>query len=105
MDNKHTPGPWQTAGKGYTDATIYDSEGEIWLATACHDHAGAYSGKPCPGFPTNDQCEANAHLIAAAPDLLLALENVLAICENQPDKLPPMVLSRAKDAIAKAVGS
>ena len=61
MEAKHTPGPWE-AGHYNGTPTIFDSRGNgtIPLATV-HD---VTTGDP----------EANARLIAAAPDLLAACE-------------------------------
>ena len=52
--------------------------------------------------------EANAHLIAAAPDLLAALERLCAQIEAQPNAdvllVPFAAIQRAQAAIAKAKG-
>jgi hypothetical protein len=49
-----------------------------------------------------EEYEANAHLIAAAPDLLEALEEMYAMCNISPEDAPHRVKARA--AIAKAKG-
>lgn len=58
-ESKHTPGPWEVSKDATPDyapqCTVYDESGER-VATAF-------------------QCEANAALIAAAPDLVLAANN------------------------------
>lgn len=59
MTTKHTPGPWTVSdnhGKRYIEP-VGDNEP---VAMICRGHADSYS--------------ANAHLIAAAPELLEALE-------------------------------
>lgn len=61
MDNKtkHTPGPWEAAKKGYPTTRIEASTGQI----ICDVNSIHFSGTG----------EANAKLIAAAPELLEAL--------------------------------
>jgi hypothetical protein len=75
---KHTPGPW-------TLETVRTSCG------ICHKvgpfpgkrkedkprHACLYADYPSKGNPPDDELEANARLIAAAPELLAALKAVL----------------------------
>lgn len=63
-ETKHTPGPWHTGGKG--DSIIYaDCLGyTVANATTYHKHIDG------------DTMKANAHLIAAAPDLLEALKGL-----------------------------
>ena len=97
---KHTPGPWMMikypGDKCYTIRTreAYRAEsgegpiGHIPIAEICTD------GQPD---------EANARLIAAAPELLAALENMSAV----PDCYGPeatAALRHARAAIAKATG-
>lgn len=90
MKSKHTPGPWHT-GHGPQASIVYDRSG--WgVANASvyhfkHEHGSAL---------------ANAALIAAAPDLLEALEEIvlhqeiLGQCST--------ITDRAYEAIAKAKG-
>jgi len=78
MKTKHTPGPWEISrwkdarlANGF-ETVISDSRGH-GLVTFCQ------KGK-------NKKVEANARLIAAAPDLLAALENALAESVGQPSR-------------------
>lgn len=72
---KHTPGPWG----------IFNHNGTI-----CIDNRGGDGMRPCivdwTGFDTNDMTrrenEANARLIASAPELLEALRKALNYLEN-----------------------
>jgi hypothetical protein len=89
---QHTPGPWYYDGISGTDAhIIHVCEGEI--AEAFRDAVGA------------GPAEANARLIAAAPDLLAALEEM---CEGWPPQNPDSpyfaTYNQARAAIAKARG-
>lgn len=94
--SKHTPGPWE-AGNG--EVTTQQIEGRSFRRIAAvQDY-----GMGC--LPEVD--EANAHLIAAAPDLLESLRRLLDCCELNLDEMEPETLLRiyeARAAIAKAEG-
>lgn len=104
----HTPAPWHltytTAAQARKEARARgentDGGGACGTITAA-DPANRY-GQTVVFLPHNrdiakdTECEANARLIAAAPDLLAALENLLAHPEWPGAKLT------ARDAIAKA---
>lgn len=80
---KHTKGPWKVF-KG-ADRYIIDLNGEsYWIQRE--------------GFSGNDEQRANANLIAAAPDLLEALEILVA---HAPNKASEQVFRKL---IAKAKG-
>jgi len=100
---KHTPGPWMhNATKGRNDAVaIWAADDSIAVCTTDFPKHFAES------VPPPDICDANARLIAAAPDLLEALR---AICDNCAS-LDPEHLHKfdryylaARAAIAKAEG-
>lgn len=66
MMTKHTPGPWK----------VHDR----WYVGQDKDGSGTHAEvKCCVGVPSDreDEHEANARLIAAAPDLLAMLEEEL----------------------------
>lgn len=78
--SKHTPGPWKT--QLVDDTTVVDGNGLVIAHIG-----GLYLGDACP-------MEANARLIAAAPDLLEALKAVeAALRKDARDK------SIAKDTV------
>ena len=94
-DTKHTPGPWVwehwqmglTAQNGTSVLAYYDYEGM------------SLHGK------TEDEHEANAHLIAAAPDLLEALEAIVATWDGPKyNHFMADNIDLARAAIAKAKG-
>jgi len=92
---QHTPGPWAPhLGRGANPRFHIQTEGGYQIASTPElvRHSQA--------FDENAQKEANARLIAAAPDLLAALEYILS-CEGLAN-----VHSRnmAEEAIAKAKG-
>lgn len=65
MNSQHTPGPWNATKDSLTNRVT------IWGPNNV--------GKGCRTMHAN--VEANANLIAAAPDLLSALEDLLALTE------------------------
>lgn len=94
MNTKHTPGPWSYDSEGY----VYGGEqGLIITDPSCSN----------PDISA-DQNEANARLIAAAPELLTALENVIQFhygnkgLRGECDHIGWVRVARA--AIAKATG-
>jgi len=94
MAAKHTPGPWSALRHEPGDTIIIaDMDG------GCDDLAEVfYSGRATVQQP-HDEALANARLIAAAPDLLAALQEALPAIANRERH------NRAKDAIAKATGA
>ena len=90
---KHTPGPW--AALMQDPPTIADRRG-CRVATSC----------ALPGQSAEEQ-EANAHLIAAAPDLLEALRLLLEASDglNGESEWLDERLNAARAAIAKAEGA
>jgi hypothetical protein len=97
--NKHTPGPWQWDG----NVCEYDPENEApWLVSDAYAVGGetSLSGVVLKGT-INCQTEANARLIAAAPELLAALELFIADVQPWTDSERKSI---ARAAIAKATG-
>ena len=91
--SKHTPGPWRVVDS-WNDHMVESQNGEeiIWQ-DGPHD------------TPTIN--EANARLIAAAPDLLEALESMLQsflITQSLDDYPIDAPCNKARAAIAKAKG-
>lgn len=100
---KHTTGPW-TIEVRETDS-LEDGEATILANDAIIASIAGALGYT----PSESRCyesEANAHLIAAAPDLLAALHAIVAKFESDPDDLETMDagIKIARAAIAKAEG-
>lgn len=93
MSTKHTPGPWQLDHRGYTFIVAAPKHGYI-TRDVCRMDASTMSAF---------HREANARLIAAAPDLLTALEEVLPHVEFSHRQFKAEV-DAARAAIAKATG-
>lgn len=78
MNHKHTAGPWQDTGE--YDKKPFSDKG--WLYTTI---IADNSEKPALAIvygETKQECQANAAVIAAAPELLEALQTVLSRVEH-----------------------
>lgn len=103
---QHTPGPWEVQEKcayGYDIRSDYDN-GWKWIAVAEGEHNG-----PENDWPDDIQSEANARLIAAAPEMLEELINFCAYnCTDCSGKTAGCSktcgLKNAKAIIEKATG-
>lgn len=87
---KHTPGPWHFSS----------------ARTSCDFHVHQKSGVMIAvcGRSTAVENEANARLIAAAPELLAALKGFLDHVGGAADRDLQSLLYQAEDAISKAEG-
>lgn len=111
---KHTPGPWHWWHDGNELCPVNPDHRRSAVSQILHAEGG-YGFLGRSNSDTLAELEANRRLIAAAPDLLVALANArqamqeaeLAWCNGDPS--PPAellnALSDAQDAIAKATGS
>ena len=92
MNTKHTPGPWNWHGPYMT--------GAFKVTALAEDDAIL-----CQVYITGENAVHDAPLIAAAPDLLAALEAVLTIggIDQSPGTNGRVVLYQARAAIAKAL--
>lgn len=91
--SKHTPGPWEYF-KNKTHAVISTEK--------LYDYGRPTIAKIWPG--SCKESEANARLIAAAPEMLEALKNIQS---NAKGTMPPFLLEAimvAEYVIAKAEG-
>jgi len=71
--DKHTPGPWFLSG--------CDGCGDLWIETDKTPIASARSQGPTEELRA--ETKANARLVAAAPDLLAALEHCVEAYEDE----------------------
>lgn len=95
MATKHTPGPWETPSLEDSRSIRSTDTGE-YVATAHskHDFSGL-SGT----YPDADAAEANARLIAAAPELLKALIDAEGIAVQRAKELADQGSRFAADSI------
>ena len=90
--SNHTPGPWEIKrhfdpGFKFISAQKHTALAQVVWRMEDEDRS--------------PDCEANAHLIAAAPDLLEALEKVFTVMN---DDMPVRLRKVCYEAIAKAKG-
>lgn len=99
MMTKHTPGPWtEDLSSVHGPCAFKVRAGDSLVAYACAASVStAWPDNEHQHRPENAPSVANARLIAAAPDLLAALEEVVG-------SLGGMDWEIATDAIAKAKG-
>lgn len=99
MATKHTPGPWQTAMR----------QGDDWDSVVClpdrvHEICQCFHRGRSLAY--KEECEANANLIAAAPEMYDALKQAKEFVEDLqlPDAEWGRVLDLLVATIAKAEG-
>ncbi|CAB3858572.1 hypothetical protein LMG26854_03347 [Achromobacter aegrifaciens] len=93
MTTKHTPGPWHRDTASGFGCDVRANNGRKVAATW-----GVNNGDPHrPEYRA--ECDANAHLISAAPELLAAIEGVLRVADRA-----TVEFDAARAAIAKAKG-
>lgn len=99
MSAKHTPGPWEL-----------DDLGNV-CSQAVHNIALVFSSSTREGWSGSDydtqaHCEANARLIASAPELLAFVQEFLADYQSLEGMASMKYYAgKAHSAIAKATGS
>ena len=90
----HTPGPWRAYKRG--DGTTLE------ITRALLGEPGRRADGVC-NIPTDyPNCEANAALLAAAPDLLAVLCEIMEAVDTEFAEISPAIGIRASAAIAKA---
>jgi hypothetical protein len=101
--SRHTPGPWEAQGEARLVGT--NEEHHLWCGNIW-PLGPSYRGEICTvqsadhiSGISRQEAEANARLIAAAPDLLAALKGILVITDRD-----HVVWDAARAAIAKAEG-
>lgn len=105
MSAKHTPGPWFADSRGY----IYGES-----IGGCRNENGIHMIAEIRGYghlqyrsDCNEIMAANGNLIAAAPELLKALEGLCGLAEIRPGHLHEykVAVEDARAAIAKATSA
>ncbi len=113
MSAAHTPGPWfvAPADKWVMPDGAFAQWGRYDISAGSADSAAVnyYRVASASNVSNSDANEANARLMASAPDLLAALQEVLPMLESllfiQGDPEPGSIGHAARAAIAKATGS
>ena len=106
METKHTPGPWHVGHLGSESScqcrSVVD-EGYAGGICTVHVDNGKLVGEGGNDAPSRDEAVANMHLIAAAPDLLEALRQMLVNSESDGKEYRDCH-KKALSAISKAEG-
>jgi hypothetical protein len=76
-EGRHTPGPWQVPSFAPWQVNSKDALPGTFVIASCHEDR--HTGR------TREERNANARLIAAAPDLLEAAKNALATYQAHTD--------------------
>lgn len=101
-EQKHTPGPWRQGARGPNGCPVVGTEHGLMVAMLAHSH-----------HDHPEEAEANAHLIAAAPDLLAVLKEAADFWDSAADTddrtawiriLIDYHLPKMRAAIARAEG-
>jgi hypothetical protein len=110
-NTKHTPGEWKTRTEGFDekpywgDVEVYTEDYGKVCALADNWSIWNSDGNEDAAIECRKEAEANAKLIAAAPELLEALKECRKWYENNTDRLypdTPICFSNALSAIQKA---
>lgn len=103
MKAQHTPGPWEW----FWMEEVTDGRHEAVCGVYHEKIKGhAYSIARCPKYQKQEQWEADARLISAAPDMLAALHAADIFVSHLPDDIAKDLLVVAmRDAIKKAIGT
>ena len=113
MSATHTPGPWHTAGCAVYAQNIKRCFGgpvreyvQPVAISEAEDSEESFDDSAWPKVRTPGfaEAEANARLIAAAPELLAALENIVGLWvdSEQNNGLAQIMARDAQTAIARA---
>lgn len=104
MNTKHTPGPWRFSFKTTktNNIGIYDQHGSLLATVDVHQIANKQ---------TMQRRSSDARLIAAAPELLEALQaiepfldSIICYASTMNEHEPNRIAHNARAAIAKATG-
>jgi hypothetical protein len=99
-ESQFTPGPWKVFGRPYDRYfavidSMPDRDGAVVANCICHVAL------------TNEDAKANANLIAAAPELLAALQELITLKDTKPHDYEQRKIQAwraAREAIENAIG-
>lgn len=105
---KHTPGPWEAIKwTSHAPTTVVSAEWAAAILKGKHFTGGAVIAD-CQGARSgylDDEAEANARLIAAAPELLEALTKIRQVADGFKVDVPwGKIIEMADAALRKARG-
>ena len=98
--SKHTPGPWKV-WDGFYPGIEGPNDRSVIIFGDKNENSGVHGGEPEESY--SEEREANAHLIAAAPDLLEVCQTFPGFnnLSHNPDAIANWVV-KLNEAIAKA---
>lgn len=99
----YTKGPWTVVNRRQQEWDIDSGSEKILGYQEWEGLATVYGSDDNPTMGSIVG-QANAHLIAAAPDMYEALENLLAVCRYKLDRNRTPAMGAAVRALAKARG-
>jgi hypothetical protein len=101
METEHTPGPWTAAW----------NDDRKWCGVDCGDKGDPHRAEVCSVCLENleidddarawERAKADARLIAAAPDLLVVLQEMLDYARNTRAAIPEHVLAQARAVLSR----
>lgn len=101
---KNSTTPWQKFEHSWDSTSIADSDGNIICSLSIYDEATEDNQQEL-----EEQMDADANLIAAAPELLEALRNFVSVCDTAPPieliKYIAQACEQARATIAKVTGT
>lgn len=100
--SKHTPGPWVVDDQSEQDIRRYILAG---AAPANCAHVVASIRVPTANGPSLTEAEANARLIAAAPELLALVERLALLTDEGDDQIKGAAYIDNKHQVIRAKGS
>lgn len=103
-EQKHTPGPWRVDGLYLNQLGVWAGTGAIVAKVEAGSHENADGTDTAM---TNEEYDANAALIAAAPDMYEALDVVWEALQDYrhgSEGWDEGLAERVHDALAKAEG-
>src|SRR3990167_9369498 len=80
--SKHTVGPWEIRHSPHDNSAFIVAPKSIAGEALGRPYPREIMNEDEPEYQENGEREADAHLIAAAPDLLMALEEAVALCRK-----------------------
>lgn len=105
MGATHTPGPWSTAPGDQTGFKTHSGRPGVYAPARPSDDYFVLKVAELDGNVPASEVDANARLIAAAPDMLEALRDILSTSGQRIHGRPtPAQWARAQAAVAKAEG-
>jgi len=100
MSEKHTPGPWRVE----TDTTLIWGDSASKLSIPVAEARGNEAYRRWGRYMRESEIAANIRLIAAAPDLLEALNKITDQMDRNRGRCDVATYNLACDAIEKAEG-